>query len=264
MRLPRLGCFIASTVLLLTYMTAPGYGGLITIDNFDSNVLDSAWVQSNAHVHASANATVTYSTTTNDNKLTHSFTAPTNNNNHTQTTLLRDDVSLANDGDYLQVTVRIPPITGTESDVLGGLALDSATKTPGTRATLYSLQLLGYGAIRAEFAGTNYGTTPNDTFAEGAEVVLRITRESPTTVTPSYSLDGGSNFTVLSLGSNLPPHNIGGFHSLGFIVGNSRFRTPATVVFDDLVMNIVPEPSGLYLASFGCIAGLRFARGRKG
>jgi hypothetical protein len=62
-------------------------------------------------------------------------------------------------------------------------------------------------------------------------VILRITRNSSTTVTSSYSLDGGANFVTM----NATPHVITGFNALGMYGGSARTRTPATLTYDNLL-----------------------------
>jgi hypothetical protein len=263
MRLSRLFSAAASAVMLVC-VTTVSHAGLITIDDF-SGPLDlyhavdnpnGKWFQSNALNTAGNNAVVTYSTATNPGELTYSFTTSTNN--AVQTTLLRDDYKLENIGDYFQVKMRVPTYTGNTSNVLGGLVLDSSSKTPfNDRTNIIALEMTGTLRVRTTANGVNQ-TVSEPVFAYDQNVLLRMTLTGVNQVTGSYSLNNGTSFT------SFPALNVAGFKAVGVFGGNARSNAIATLVFDDFLKYSVPEPSGFILAMVGFGACVRMGRRRKG
>lgn len=236
MRYPNLvsWCCLAAVSCLVS--AASSRAATFVVDNFDSDTVSPAYVQSNVLAVAGNDAVVSFDTTTNADKLTYSFTSSTNN--AVQTTFLRDDFALTNDGDYFQLTVTLPAFTGTTTDILGGLVLDSGSKSPGDRSGIYLLQIVGGGSVRAQIGDSTGLPTVNSgsgKWTPGQEVILRITRNSATSVTPTYSVDNGATFVTLTSGGNPVPHPVAGFNAVGMFGGSARTRTLATLTYDNLL-----------------------------
>lgn len=245
------GLTVAAIALALA---SPGFAAVIVIDDFTSDTLSPAYTQSNALVNGTA-ATVTFDTTTNDDLLTYRVLTAQGSPNATQTTLFRNDYSLGNvsDGDYVQLTTSIHSTTS--QSVLGGLALDSASISPTTRANLYCLLLLGDGKVRVHQGGSDVFTSSSAVVTTGNPVTLRIVRESANSVSSWYSTDGGANFTQIDV-----VRTVAAFNAMGMYAGNARSATP-TIRYDDFV--ITPDPATLGLLALGGLGVLR-RRPRRG
>lgn len=248
-----LACAVAGMVSLAAMRSQ---AATIVIDDFGGDTLSAEWNQSNVLAVAGNDAVVTFDTTTNDDRLTYRFTTTTNN--AVQTTLLRDDYSLANDGDMLDITLTLQGDSAS-ANLLAGLVLDSGTETPTARDNLLMLLLVGNGRIIAQQNVTQSNGTASGLVPIGTSATLRMQRMSATQVALLYSLDG-VNFTQLGgAGFN---YNVAGFNSLGVIGGSARTTpTNAAAIFDDLTLTSVPEPATSALAMVGI--GLAVAAGAR-
>lgn len=236
----------------------------VVIDDF-SGALNPAYVQSYAFIGTNA-AAITYDTTTNPGSLTYSYSGATSSSQAVQTELLRNDYKLLNDGDWVQVKASIQVTSAGSSNgtrLFGGIAVGLVGDTD--RNDVAAVYLRSDGSLTVQY--NNAGTITADNLvaagglftaitgpADSIPVWTRLTRASATSLIPAYSTDG-INFTS---GSAVPIVDLAGL-GVGVYNGNATTSRTGTVLYDDLTLNVVPEPSALALATLGMI-GLQFVR----
>lgn len=250
---------------------------LVTIDDFN---IDNAnvgagltYTQSNVSIGSFINTvgnsapTVVFDTTSNADKLTYTFSGGVGNTGSqgfTQTVLLRNDYKLLNDGEWFQLTVNIN--SGAAADILAGLVLAPLGAT--NRDNMVSINAFaGNARIRGNvpngLGNAAIADSANNVFTVPNSVLLRITRQSLTTVAMSYSTDNGANFTAFGGIVNVPDLTT---LAVGMYAGNGRSDRLGTSSFDNLVINQVPEPHSIAMAVIG-MSGVAFcgwrAKGRK-
>jgi hypothetical protein len=229
---------------------------IITVDDFSSPTVNPAYVQSNTVFTATNSAAITYETTTNPGKLTWGFNGATGGSGATiQAVLLRDDYTLANDGDWVQITVNLNAGTANSTSVWGGLTLHTKGATNTTNQ--FGMFIRGSRRLSYGIIGGTFSNLDNAIANQQDPIILRATRASSTSVTASYSIDGGANFTSLTTGS---PFTVPNLSTLAFGPwnGNTVSTATGTASYDNLEINVVPEPSAIAVSFLGLL-GLGFA-----
>jgi hypothetical protein len=236
----------------------------IVIDDF-SGSLNPAYGQASAFTGTNT-AVITYDTTTNSGSLTYSYTNASSSSQAVQTSLLRDDYKLLTDGDWVQIKATINVTSAGTSNptrMFGGVAV--GLKGDTTRDNIAAVYVRSDGSVSAQY---NNGAIATDTLAAAGVVFpnisgpgtsipvwTRLTRASATSLIPAYSTDG-TNFTS---GSAIPIVNLSGL-GIGVYNGNATTSRTGTVLYDDLTVDIVPEPTALLLGCIGSF-GLVFLAG---
>jgi hypothetical protein len=239
----------------------------VVIDDF-SGALNPAYVQSYAFIGTNA-ATIAYDTSTNPGSLTYSYTGATSSSQAVQTELLRNDYKLLNDGDWVQIKSTIHVTSAGSSNgtrLFGGIAVGLVGDTD--RNDVAAVYMRSDGSLTVQY--NNAGTITADNLvaagglfaaitgpADSIPVWTRLTRASSTSLIPAYSTDG-INFTS---GSAVPIVDLAGL-GVGVYNGNATTSRTGTVLYDDLTLNVVPEPSALILVTFGML-GLQFVRKKR-
>jgi hypothetical protein len=249
-RLARNLAVVSAAMLASVAVTASAT--VITVDDFSSPTVDPAYVQSNTVFTATNSAAITYETTSNPGTLTWGFTGATGGSSATiQTVLLRDDYTLANDGDWVQITVTLNSGTANSTSVWGGLTLHPKGATNNTNQFglfIRGTRRLSYGVIGGTFTNLD-----NAIANQQDPIILRATRASATSVTASFSIDGGANFTPLPTGS---PFAVADLSTLAFGPwnGNTVSSALGSVSYDNLEINVVPEPSAIAVGLLGLLS----------
>jgi hypothetical protein len=256
-------------VLVMSAVTTASAAPIV-IDDFDNDTLNPAYVQSKV-VAAGTAPTSVYDTTTNTDKLTWSYTSA-NSSSGNQYVLLRNDYQLLNDGDWVQITATLDLVSGTTATGLyGGIAVGLTSATD--RNNMFSVYVRSNGNVSVLY--NNAGTITAPDIATGVfpsmtgpsvsiPLWLRITRVSDTSVAASYSTDG----TTFSSGTSLASYPISSLSAatmgVGVFDGNAINNRKGTVIFDNLTLDVVPEPSAIALSLLGLLGlGLAGLRKRK-
>lgn len=226
---------------------SPGASAQTLIDDFAGPALDPAWDFPAVDVLGSTSGAVpSYDFAANPGKLTYTFTPHTGEENPAaQYGLYRDDFSLANDGDYVQITVNFAETVGAPLQNFAGLSLNATTTVPFDRTDNYTMYARADGRIDVVKGNSIVGSTGLNLYGGGQDVVLRFTRIDATHVHSSYSLDGGFAFTSMpQIAGN--DNVITGFSAIGIYAGNNRKQEAGSVyLFDNLVFgNINLENPG--------------------
>lgn len=269
---------LCSAFLLFALSSVSAHAAIIVLDDFTTDTLDPSYQQSN--VTSSGAATITYNASDTatynpgavsfPDKLTYSFTT-TAGSTATQSVLIRDDYKLLTDGDWVQITSNInsaSATTGTNGGRLGG-GLAMIVKGDTGYTNLYALYMRAtkdLTSLRGTGPTTNSVTTVTNlsSIALTAPVTYRFTRLSATTLMSEYSTNWDpilqtGTFTTAAASVTVPD-----FSTLGFGVfnGNATTSNTGTISFDNLTVNIVPEPSTNLLSVLGLV-GLGFVRRKK-
>jgi hypothetical protein len=259
LRLVCAGCLIFSAA---TASATP-----VVIDDF-SGSLNPAYVQAYAFVGSNA-AVITYDTTTNPGSLTYGYTGASSSSQAVQTDLLRDDYKLLTDGDWVQIKTTINVTSAGTSNptrMFGGVAV--GLKGDATRNNIAAVYVRSDGSASVQYnnsgivadtlavAGSLFATISGP--GTSIPVWTRLTRASATSLIPAYSTDG-INFTS---GSAVPIVNLSGL-GIGVYNGNATTSRTGTVLYDDLTVNIIPEPTAIFLVSIGSIGIVFFSGLRK-
>jgi hypothetical protein len=89
-----------------------------------------------------------FDATTNPDKLTFTHnTTSDGGSTSAQFAMMRDDFSLENDGDYVQLSVNIANLVGGTTTNLAGLVLNHVTDSPADRTNDYTMNIVANGRI---------------------------------------------------------------------------------------------------------------------
>lgn len=245
---------IMLSAVVTTVLAVPGFvEAAAFLDDF-SGALDSEWTLTRTWEQGGSTLAVTYDTATNPGSLTWAFDEDNaTGSNRVQTTLLRDDVTVAV-GEYVQVQISINLGSGSSpGQLFGTLHVNQDSKTPGNESGFISLGVdkVNDGRLFLQVGENTVGSPI--TIGQGDDVYLRLTRTTATELVASYSLNG---ILFTDYGA---PITITGVAAVGVHNGNASNAQFGTVEYDNFTIAAVPEPASLALMGLG---GLMMVRRR--